>query len=176
MSEAQSLVSGTPLVSWPCPVRTPHPDAHSLPLRDRPADTLSYIYVNVAIMSLGHIAYPLSPRNNAIVTAHLLEATGTTRVFVSEDAAMQGLARAAADILWKKDIRVQMFNMPRPEDHAQGNAHPGLVDINEQDTTIILHSSGTTALPKPIRITRRGLVNLSNIPCECQPHAACGSP
>ncbi|TFK90191.1 hypothetical protein K466DRAFT_597163 [Polyporus arcularius HHB13444] len=55
--------------------------------------------------------------------------------------------------------------MPGPEDHAQGFAHPGLVDIGDKDTTFILHSSGTTALPKPIPITRRGLVGLSNIPC-----------
>ncbi|RPD57315.1 acetyl-CoA synthetase-like protein [Lentinus tigrinus ALCF2SS1-7] len=129
------------------------------------SDTLSYIYVNVAIMSLGYIAYPLSPRNNPVVTAHLLEATGTTRVFVSADAAMQGLIRGAADILAQKGIQIDTFSVPRPEDHAQGAAHPGLADISEGDTTIILHSSGTTALPKPIRITRRGLVNLSNIPC-----------
>ena len=72
---------------------------------------------------------------------------------------------------------------------AAGSAlETGIVDIAETDVTVILHSSGkresrslksdvdafdhdgipgTTAFPKPIPITRRGLVNLSNIPCAC---------
>ncbi|KAI0753486.1 acetyl-CoA synthetase-like protein [Daedaleopsis nitida] len=131
------------------------------------SDSLSYIYMLVAIMSLGYIAFPLSPRNNPIVTAHLLDVTHTTRIFVSDDAAMQSVAKGAIDILAKKGITVDMFAMPQPHNYAQASEERQRlpVDVGEDDVTIILHSSGTTALPKPIPITRRGLVNLSNIPC-----------
>ncbi|RDX47519.1 hypothetical protein OH76DRAFT_1484656 [Lentinus brumalis] len=62
---------------------------------------------------------------------------------------MQDLTRGAAGILGKKGVHIAIFRIPGPEDHARGFAHPGLVDIGDKDTTFILHSSGTTALPKP---------------------------
>ncbi|KZT21918.1 acetyl-CoA synthetase-like protein [Neolentinus lepideus HHB14362 ss-1] len=129
------------------------------------SDTLTYIYLLVGIMSLGYTAFPLSPRNSPTVTAHLLEVTGVSQVYVSEDPAMQAIMRGAFDILHDKGLIVEPLPMIKPTDYAKSSGPGKVVDIGDNDVTVILHSSGTTALPKPIPITRRGLVNLSNIPC-----------
>ncbi|KAI8993761.1 acetyl-CoA synthetase-like protein [Trametes punicea] len=143
--------------------------------RDRPvisilalSDTLSYIYLMVAIMSLGYTAFPLSPRNSAEVNAHLLEVSGAVQLYVSRDDGMQTLARKAVDILGSKAIEVELVPMITPEEYASPSTTTSanqLVDIADDEATVILHSSGTTAFPKTIPITRRGLINLSNIPC-----------
>ncbi|CDO69440.1 hypothetical protein BN946_scf184791.g35 [Trametes cinnabarina] len=133
------------------------------------ADTLSYIYLTVAITSLGYTAFPLSPRNSAVVTAHLLEVTATVQLYASADIGMQTLARDAIDLLGKKGLEVQVVPMVTEKDYSSPvPALPAVqvpVDTEDNDVAIILHSSGTTAMPKPIPITRRGLNNLANIPC-----------
>ncbi|OJT05247.1 hypothetical protein TRAPUB_3954 [Trametes pubescens] len=132
------------------------------------SDALSYIFIEMAIMSLGYTAFPLSPRNLPVVTAHLLEKTGVSQLYASEDAAMQGSAKAAAKLLEEKGLHVDLLPMIKPEEWVSlpAGVEPfSLADIADTDVTVILHSSGTTAFPKPIPITRRGLINLSNIPC-----------
>ncbi|KAI0314061.1 acetyl-CoA synthetase-like protein [Amylostereum chailletii] len=134
------------------------------------SDSIGYIYLELAIMSLGFTAFPLSPRNSAAVTAHLLEKTGVVQLFVSGDLAMQTLAQDAVKILADKGLEVQLLPMVKYADLKRNtdNDNVGdakMVDIADDHVTLILHSSGTTAFPKPINITRRGLVNLSNIPC-----------
>ncbi|KAI0708459.1 acetyl-CoA synthetase-like protein [Earliella scabrosa] len=129
------------------------------------ADSLSYIYTLVAIMSLGYTAFPLSPRNSSTVTAHLLESTGACQLLVSGDTAMQSFAQAAVTILKQKGVEIEVQKMVLPEDYHQVSGHPGMVDIGDDDVTIILHSSGTTGFPKPVALTRGGLVNAGKAPC-----------
>ncbi|KAJ6494041.1 acetyl-CoA synthetase-like protein [Mycena vitilis] len=134
------------------------------------SDTLSYIYLLIAIMSLGHTAFPLAPRNNAEATASLLRATGARRVFCNLDGPSSELARKAAVLLAKEGVQLDLLPMLRHEDLVQGIEASDRIEgipqqVNRDDTVLILHSSGTTAFPKPIKITKQGLVNLSNIPC-----------
>ncbi|KAI0325861.1 acetyl-CoA synthetase-like protein [Cubamyces sp. BRFM 1775] len=132
------------------------------------ADALSYIQLKVAIMGLGYIVLPLSPRNSPTVIAHLLEKTGARQLYVSADDAMQNLSRASMEILAQKGIKVDVVPMITTEDWSKptkGTGRAAMKDIADTDVTIIMHSSGTTAFPKCIPVTRRGLVNLSNIPC-----------
>ncbi|KAI0819209.1 acetyl-CoA synthetase-like protein [Trametes gibbosa] len=132
------------------------------------SDALSYIFLEVAIMSLGYTAFPLSPRNVSEITAHLLEKTGGAQLYASADAAMQGLAKGAVEILEKKGVTVDLLPMIAPSDWqspAEAYMPAAVVEVAETDVAVILHSSGTTGFPKPIPITRKGLINLSNIPC-----------
>ncbi|KAJ3557933.1 hypothetical protein NM688_g1205 [Phlebia brevispora] len=134
------------------------------------SDTLTYVYMLVAIMSLGYTAFPLSPRNNPGVTAHLLEITGVQELYVSEDSAMQALASESAKLLSEKGLKVELLQMVKftglqgAKDRFEQFTRQSVVDIEDNDVTLILHSSGTTALPKAIRVTRRGLINSCNIP------------
>ena len=96
-------------------------------------------------MTLGFVAFPLSPRNSAAVTAHLLQTTGVSLVFVSEDAAMQALAAEAVKILSAKGVDVQATPMVKLIDVKAniGSACDVVVtDIADDDVTFILHSSG----------------------------------
>ncbi|KAL1937899.1 hypothetical protein VTO73DRAFT_12792 [Trametes versicolor] len=132
------------------------------------SDALSYVFLEVAIMSLGYTAFPMSPRNLPVVIAHLLEKTGGLQLYVSEDAATQSFARDAAKLLEQKGIHVDLLSMIKPDEWLSlpAGVEPfPIVAVADTDLAVILHSSGTTAFPKPIPITRRGLVNLSNIPC-----------
>ena len=106
---------------------------------------MTYALLNIAIMTLGYVAFPLSPRNSAAVTAHLLETTGVSLVFVSEDAAMHALAIEAIKILNGKGVHVRATPMVKLEDvkATVGNARDVVAtDIANDDVTFILHSSG----------------------------------
>ncbi|KAI8971004.1 acetyl-CoA synthetase-like protein [Trametes punicea] len=131
------------------------------------SDSLSYIYLMLAIMSLGYVAYPLSPLNSAEAVAHLLKARGVTQVFVSDDQQTRNIAHVAIDIMRKEGNEVDMLPMIRPDDYASLPHTVNLmktVDIDDDDIVLILHSSGCTGLPKPIPITNRGLRSMSNTP------------
>ncbi|KAJ7171157.1 acetyl-CoA synthetase-like protein [Mycena filopes] len=131
------------------------------------SDSLSYIYLLIAIMSLGHTAFPMSPRNNAEATAHLLEKTGASYIFTNTEGTSPSLVKDAVALLSKQGVHVEIFPMAQYEEllSATDVEAADLPPIHADDTVLILHSSGTTAFPKPIKITKKGLINLSNIPC-----------
>ncbi|KAJ7485527.1 acetyl-CoA synthetase-like protein [Mycena latifolia] len=131
-------------------------------------DTLSYIYLLIAIMSLGLTAFPMSPRNNAEATANLLKNTGALSMFTNTNGPVSDLAKEAVALLSKDGLKLDLLPMVQCENSTQVlNAAAGkrTQQIEDNDVMLILHSSGTTAFPKPIPITKKGLINLSNIPC-----------
>lgn len=98
-------------------------------------------------MSLGHIAFPMSPRNSPIVTAHLLEKVEVAHVFVSGDPMMQTLVKGANALLVGKGLRavkmLPMINAMGLATNAFGEAlETGINEIADTDVTVILHSSG----------------------------------
>ncbi len=109
-------------------------------------DTITYIYTHVAIMSLGYIAFPLAPRTTPAVIAHLLSSTGAKHVIASEDASVQVLLRDACDILKDKGLQVTSSPIVRPDEYSRATSKKTdhkVVDIADNDVTLILHSSGT---------------------------------
>ncbi|KAI0645046.1 acetyl-CoA synthetase-like protein [Trametes meyenii] len=148
-----------------------------------PVDTLTYIYTMVAVMALGYTAFPLATINNAEAVAHLLGATGTVQLLApvgEDDEETQRVAREAADILRGRGTTLELLPMVKPEDylrprkavspaavndHSEESGVLRVVDIADEDTALILHSSGSTGMPKPIRITRKGLTNTSKGSC-----------
>lgn len=107
----------------------------------------------IAIMSLGHIAFPLSPRNNPTVTAHLLEKMEVTQLFASEDSTIQALAQDANDLLVGKGMKavklipmVKVMDLERDGDTSGEVLEAGINDIADTDVTVILHSSGRVLL------------------------------
>ncbi|KAJ6625067.1 acetyl-CoA synthetase-like protein [Mycena sp. CBHHK59/15] len=134
------------------------------------SDTLSYMYLLIAIMSLGLVAFPMSPRNNAEATAHLLKETGARHIFVNTVGPANELVRDAAALLSKEGIELELLRMVKfdeltRESDVEDVDSEGVPKIGNDDVVVILHSSGTTAFPKPIKITKKGVINLSNIPC-----------
>ncbi|KAJ7910491.1 acetyl-CoA synthetase-like protein [Mycena leptocephala] len=134
------------------------------------SDTLSYIYLLIAIMSLGHTTFPMSPRNSAEVIAHLLKATRARRIFTNTEGPVNALAKQTAVLLAKEGVQLDLLPMAQYEELMQEPDAPDATErlperVQPDDIVLILHSSGTTAFPKPIKITKRGIINLANIPC-----------
>ncbi|KAI0669500.1 hypothetical protein C8Q78DRAFT_1080217 [Trametes maxima] len=174
-----------------------------------PVDTLTYIYTMVAIMALGHTAFPLATINSAEAVAHLLGTTAGPGTVVQllvptggddHSQETQRIAREAADILRARGTTLELLPMVKPEDYLRvgpvvaSSCDGGratlmeVVDIADDDPALVLHSSGivvsngardssrtlmvvvgtatgSTGMPKPVRLTRKGLAMTSKVPC-----------
>ncbi|KAI0350560.1 acetyl-CoA synthetase-like protein [Trametes cingulata] len=123
------------------------------------ADSISYYTLKAGLMYLGLTPFPISIRNSAIGVAHLVAKTGVRQMFVSADPAMQRLAREAGELLAQDGRALELLPMPTFEDmYGPGGdgedelAPMGKVSrVSPDKTCIILHSSGSTAFPKPIK-------------------------
>jgi acyl-coenzyme A synthetase/AMP-(fatty) acid ligase len=119
----------------------------------------------------GATAFPLSARNSAVAVAHLLRSTNAHHVFISEDLAMQTLYREAAEHLAKDGFTTQAHDVPHFEDVYNDEPAPASEDVriatfDFDALVVILHSSGTSAFPKPIRISNRRYVGFGTALCE----------
>ncbi|KAI0673239.1 acetyl-CoA synthetase-like protein [Trametes maxima] len=124
------------------------------------ADSITFYTLKVALMYLGLTVFPISTRNSAIAVAHLVARTGVRQMFVSADPAMQRLAHDAGVILAKGEgdapRELELLPMPTFEDlyGAGGDPDDALVPmgaVSPDRTCVIIHSSGSTAFPKPIK-------------------------
>ncbi|KAJ7078089.1 acetyl-CoA synthetase-like protein [Mycena epipterygia] len=155
------------IVSQHFAVSGPSPDQRAVIAVLAQSDTLSYIYLVIGIMSLGFTAFPMSPRNNAEATANLLKKTGALRMFTNTDGPISDLAKEAVALLFN-ELEIELLPMVKYEDLKRDmDATDGLKIIRETKNDhimLILHSSGTAGFPKAIKYTRKGLINVSNIP------------
>ncbi|KAI1791373.1 acetyl-CoA synthetase-like protein [Ganoderma leucocontextum] len=119
------------------------------------ADSISFYTLKVGLMYLGLTAFPISTRNSGIAVAHLVSKIGVKQMYVSADPAMQRLAQEANEHLAKDGNEFECLPMPRFEDlYGPGGDDDALVPmgkVSPEKTCIIIHSSGSTAFPKPIK-------------------------
>ena len=107
----------------------------------------------MGIIRAGLVAFPISTRNSAIGIATLLFKTNCTHLFVSEDAAMQNLARNALDLLqseneFKGYPKVNKLTLPSfdylfPEKDDNFTPLEKLKVASLGIPALILHSSGS---------------------------------
>ncbi|KAI0633130.1 acetyl-CoA synthetase-like protein [Trametes polyzona] len=117
-------------------------------------DSITYSSLVVGLMYLGLTAFPISTRNSPIAVAHLVSKTGVRQLFVSADPAMQQLANEAVKLLNKDGVELELLPMPTYKDLYGPGGDDALVpmgDVSPEKTCLILHSSGSTAFPKPIK-------------------------
>ncbi|KAJ4474858.1 hypothetical protein J3R30DRAFT_617678 [Lentinula aciculospora] len=136
------------------------------------SDTITYFITMMSILRANSIAFPISPRNSAHAVAHLISKVGVTLILTGHESSMQDLVREALDIV---AISSTLENIPQvsleplfedlflhdPIDNAED------LPLQRQDPEEILmyiHSSGSTAYPKPIPWTNRRVSELSLIP------------
>ncbi|KAI0712723.1 acetyl-CoA synthetase-like protein [Cerioporus squamosus] len=118
------------------------------------ADSISFYTLKLGLMYLGLTAFPISTRNSAIAVAHLVTKTGVKQMFVSADPAMQRLAHEANELLAEDGKQFEFLPVPTFEDMYGPGGDDALVPMGEvspDKTCIIIHSSGSTAFPKPIK-------------------------
>ncbi|KAF9459676.1 hypothetical protein BDZ94DRAFT_1284298 [Collybia nuda] len=131
-------------------------------------DSITYFTLIAGIMRAGFQAFPISPRNSAVAIAHLLKSTSSAYLYVSSDPAMQGLARSALDMMASESkVPVMQLTMPTFSTlfgSGTRNHLPPMEKVDRDQPAIILHSSGSTAFPKPIKFTYRTLLQSGLLP------------
>ncbi|KIJ53373.1 hypothetical protein M422DRAFT_775923 [Sphaerobolus stellatus SS14] len=125
-------------------------------------DTITYHAIIWGIISTGGIPFLISPRNSPTAVSFLLHKTSVEILIVSNDFAIRQLS---ASIQSNKDFKnLQILPAPVFEDLYchQGTAVSTSLPVVHRDLErpiLILHSSGTTAFPKPIFLSARAISN-----------------
>lgn len=119
-------------------------------------------------MRAGYTVFPISARNSPAAVAHLLKKANVTHLFVGQDGNVPSVIDAAYNML--EDSRPKTFPMPTYQDlfsDSDENSKPLPFERPSfSAVAMILHSSGSTAFPKPIPMTNLQMLQLSRTPCK----------
>ncbi|KAI5119742.1 hypothetical protein M0805_008672 [Coniferiporia weirii] len=158
-------------ITWPVAVKAIHRAAHvvhSRVGRDRgvdelhppvvailsSTDTITYFTVLAGIFRAGLTAFPISPRNSPTAVAHLIRKTKVTHILVGHEQASRTLSDMTLELLNNDgEGKPRTSLMPSYEEiytsDAEFKPFP-LVKPDLDSIVLYLHSSGSTAFPKPI--------------------------
>lgn len=132
-------------------------------------DTITFFTVIAGIIRAGYTAFPISTRNSPAAVAHLLQKVNVAHVLVGSESALQALI--AESLALVKDQAqpptspmLSFSDIYSAEDCEHFVALPS-VKHGVDDAAYILHSSGSTAFPKPIVWTHRRVVQVGLTPC-----------
>ncbi|KIY43717.1 acetyl-CoA synthetase-like protein [Fistulina hepatica ATCC 64428] len=127
------------------------------------SDPITTFTTVLGMMRAGMTVYLISPRNSAIAIAHILTAKNVRHFILSSEPHVQQLGREALEEMkTSKGIDVDVFAMPHFKDlyhSAPANISatgPSAFDSlparsdGLDDPMFIVHSSGSTAFPKPV--------------------------
>ncbi|EIW80018.1 acetyl-CoA synthetase-like protein [Coniophora puteana RWD-64-598 SS2] len=147
------------------------------------SDMIPYATTFLAIQRAGCTPFPISPRNSPAAVAHLLANASVAHILVGPEESMQTLLSAALDILLHPPSSSTLpsntdtpavlplptytdLYHPSPSTLASLPALPALptYDPAPSSITAIMHSSGSTAFPKPIPWTSRNYADLRLVP------------
>ncbi|KLO07028.1 acetyl-CoA synthetase-like protein [Schizopora paradoxa] len=125
-------------------------------------DTVTYITTIFGILESGNVAFPVSVRNSPAAVAHLLEATDTDFLLVGSDQAHQSLANSSLQVQQcSKPAVFPLFEFDEIFSDGDEKIEFTTTTVtrpNMESPAVILHSSGSTSFPKPIRWSHYGLV------------------
>ncbi|EIT73093.1 non-ribosomal peptide synthetase [Aspergillus oryzae 100-8] len=122
---------------------------------------LSYLVMLLAVAKLGHTGLLLSTRISIEAYVSLLERTNSRHVFIHESfkATAEELKQRLPDLQVEVIPTQEFFNYPIPEGNVDTNMVPWLDPVAEsKHLAWIIHSSGSTGLPKPIYQTQAAAV------------------
>ncbi|KAF8968163.1 hypothetical protein BDZ97DRAFT_1655638 [Flammula alnicola] len=134
------------------------------------ADTITYFTMIMATMRAGYVPFPISPRNSPSAVAHLINAVDVQHVLVGREQSMSDLAHEALEILktsYSSAAAPELISIPQFEDLFldSDNDQPIPYERRGGDEIVMyLHSSGSTAFPKPIPWTNHRLAQFTHIP------------
>ncbi|KAI8995249.1 acetyl-CoA synthetase-like protein [Trametes punicea] len=140
------------------------------------ADTITYFCTAIGILRAGCTAFFVSTRNGPAGVADMLQRTGTTHVILSKDNVIREVAQEALNRLPEGQVTildVPVFEDLFPADGKSANsAFEADVELPEKldldSWAIILHSSGSTGHPKPLRWRHRRLSYFGREPLLCE--------
>ncbi|KAJ8094466.1 hypothetical protein PM082_010900 [Marasmius tenuissimus] len=139
------------------------------------ADSITYFTMLMCILRADYIAFPISPRNSAAAVAHLLGSVGVDHVLVGHETAMQDLIRESLT-KFKEGFPAHpaptyspifAFNeifLPSFEQALTLKPDELPLTLQPHDNIMYLHSSGSTAFPKPIPMTNKKMIQFAQLP------------
>jgi len=130
-------------------------------------DTITYFTFIVGIARAGHIVFPISPRNSAAAVAHLIRGANISHILVGAEKILEQLANESLELLQSVE-KPSLHPMPTFDDifRCKEEFVPlSLRRPNIHDPGVILHSSGSTAFPKPILFSHYRLMLIAATPC-----------
>ncbi|ODH53244.1 hypothetical protein GX48_00440 [Paracoccidioides brasiliensis] len=117
------------------------------------SNDIRYIAFILACMKIGHIPLLLSPRNSSEASHHILEKTGCSKFVYSVEREKQVHEMQKGDPnikAWTAPELWGVFNNDEVPSYPLKGTQPRDV---EDEVALIIHSSGTTGLPKPVPLT-----------------------
>ncbi|KAI0350281.1 acetyl-CoA synthetase-like protein [Trametes cingulata] len=140
------------------------------------ADTITYFCTAVGVLRSGCTLFLVSTRNGAAGVTDMLQRTGTTQMLVSTDPVIRGVAQEALAHLPEGQVAVldmpvfeDLFPAGAESDNGAFEADVPLPETYDRSAwAIILHSSGSTGHPKPIRWTHKQLAKFGQGTLFCE--------
>lgn len=130
------------------------------------ADIVAYVCVVIGLLRAGATVVPIATTNSPQGVAHLLAATRATHVLATDDRPTQTLlAAATASAAWPNGAPLTELRMPTYDElfskqQPQEPLPPRTYDLHR--AAIVPHSSGSSALPKPVPWTHASLLQIAN--------------
>ncbi|TCD63228.1 putative NRPS-like protein biosynthetic cluster [Steccherinum ochraceum] len=119
-------------------------------------DYITYLFVLMGMLRLGHSVFIVSPRNSPAAVAHLLAEVGVTYLIVGPEEGNRTSSKLALKELADKGLNVPGVSvMPTPDEVFNLSAASNFtllppMEIKLSDPAILLHTSGSTSFPKPV--------------------------
>lgn len=132
-------------------------------------DTITYFTTMIGIVRAGHTAFPISPRNSPAAIAHLVKTAKVSHLVVGQEKNFQALVEASVALM--DGEKPKQHIIPRFDELYLPNSAESFVPLSfrkpgHDEVGIILHSSGSTAFPKPIPWTHYQLMHIAIFPCK----------
>ncbi|KAG8735152.1 hypothetical protein FRC10_010948 [Ceratobasidium sp. 414] len=132
-------------------------------------DSITYITLVLGAMRAGLVPFPISPRIPPAGIAHLCTETKTSRVLIGGSPAILALGKAVKSAMSGVQQTLDYVQLPSVDDLYPHLGNPGtkfegpfkpfteLKRAGDQSHVFVLHSSGSTGMPRPIVWDQEGM-------------------
>ncbi|KAG8752737.1 hypothetical protein FRC12_011812, partial [Ceratobasidium sp. 428] len=133
------------------------------------ADTITYITLILGAIRAGLVPFPISPRTQIEGIAHLFSETRTSRVLLGGGPMIDQLYKQVDELLKDQSFKLESIPIPSfgdlyPHLGQEPNTNslafekfPTLEPTTSKPTVVILHSSGSTGLPRAVPYDQEGV-------------------
>ncbi|KAH7318820.1 hypothetical protein B0J17DRAFT_584211 [Rhizoctonia solani] len=129
--------------------------------------TIEYIVMILGAMRAGLVPFPISPRTHLPGIAHLLKSTQTSLVVAGGSQTIDAMVPQLAHNLAEIDFSAQFVDLPTlgsvlpelssSEPRSGHKPFPPLKPMSDDAIVNILHSSGSTGMPRPVKFHLEGV-------------------
>ncbi|KAJ7087037.1 hypothetical protein C8R43DRAFT_939403, partial [Mycena crocata] len=138
------------------------------------SDTIPYFTLLMSCLRANYIVFPISPRNSPAAVSYLINKVGVDHLLIGHEPVMLQLANDALEILGREFPRMvppDVSHVPSFEDlylpASERSISPEDLPYEYKGpdvTACIMHSSGSTAFPKPIYWSNHRTIQAAIIP------------